>query len=148
MVKILLAFAVLIIIVLALAFYQKQTSPIAKIKNQEFKLLLTKTEKDRQIGLSKHDKLPTDKAMLFIFAKKDYYRFWMKDMKFPIDIIFIKDNKIAKIYENASVLKAPVNELPIYSPPEPINKVLEINAGISKKYNFKAGDTIEFRNIK
>lgn len=148
MVKVLLSFALLIIVVLAFAFYQKKTDQIAKINSHEFQLIVAKSEEDKQIGLSKYDKLPQDKAMVFIFEKPDYYRFWMKDMKFPIDMIFIKDNKIVKIYENAPILKTPTNELPIYSPPEPIDKVLEVNAGISKKYNFKAGDTVEFKNIK
>ncbi len=146
--KILLAFFSLIVVVIVFVLYQKLSSPVASIRTHEFQLLIARSETDKQIGLSKHNSLPEDKAMVFIFEKPDYYRFWMKDMKFPIDIIFIKDNKIVKIYENAPILKKSVTELPIYSPPEQIDKALEINAGLSKKLNFKIGDIVEFRNIK
>lgn len=148
MAKILLSFFSLIIVVIAFMFYQKLSTPIANIKTHEFQLLIARSETDKQIGLSKHDNLAADKAMVFIFEKPDYHRFWMKDMKFPIDLIFIKGNKIVKIYENAPKLKEPIDNIPIYSPPELIDKALEINAGLSKKYNFKIGDVVEFRNLK
>src|SRR5258708_4958367 len=97
MTKVLLAFASLIAVIIAFAFYQKMTLPFAKIQNHEFQLIIAKTEEQKQIGLSKNTKLDQNQAMLFIFDKPDYYRFWMKDMKFPIDIIFIKDNIILKL---------------------------------------------------
>lgn len=148
MTKILLAFFSLILVVIAFVFYQKLSIPIADIKAHEFQLLVARSETDKQIGLSKYNNLAADKAMVFIFEKSDYYRFWMKDMKFPIDLIFIKGNKIVKIYENLPTLKSSIKDIPIYSPPEKIDKALEINARLSKKYNFKIGDTVEFRNIK
>lgn len=147
MTKILLAFFSLIVVVLIFVFYQKLSSPTANIKTHEFQLLITRSETDRQVGLSKYNNLSADKAMVFVFDKQDYYRFWMKDMKFPIDLIFIKSNKIVTIYENLETPKSSKDSLPIYSPSEPIDKALEINAGLSKKFNFKIGDTVEFKNL-
>lgn len=147
MTKILFAFFSLMAVVVVFFFYQKLSSPVANIKTHEFQLLIARSETDRQIGLSKYNNLAADKAMVFIFEKPDYYRFWMKDMKFPIDLIFIKDNKITTIYENLPIPKSSKDSLPIYSPSQPIDKTLEINAGLVKKLNFKVGDIVEFRNL-
>lgn len=146
MIKIILAFAALIALTIMLFVYQNLTSPTATINNHTFNILIAKTEEERQIGLSKHSSLDKDKGMLFIFDKPSYYRFWMKDMKFSIDIIFIKDGKISKIVENAPTPKD--DELNIYISQEPVDKVLEINAGISKKEKFKIGQEVDFKNIK
>lgn len=146
MIKIVLAFAALIIVVSAVFAFQKLTTPTAEINNHTFSLILAKTESDRQTGLSKYKSLDQDKAMLFIFDKPDYYRFWMKDMKFPIDIIFIKNGKISQIVEGAQTPKA--SNLTIYPSSEMIDKVLEINSGLSQKYNFKPGVDVKLSNIR
>src|SRR5216684_3115219 len=85
--------------------FKRVTSPMAKINGHEFSLILAKDEKDKQIGLSKFSKIDKDKGMLFLFEKPDFYPFWMKDMKFPIDIIFIKDDKIVTIYGEVPIPK-------------------------------------------
>lgn len=147
MIKIILAFSTLFVVILSILIYQNLTKPSATINGNSFELLFAKTEGDRQVGLSKYDKLDSGKGMLFLFEKPGYYRFWMKDMKFPIDIIFIKDDKILKIVDSAKVIKENT-PLTIYFTDKPIDKVLEINAGLSKKYNFKIGEKVELRNIK
>lgn len=115
----------------------------ATVNNQTFKLYLATSDKDRMTGLSERTSMPQDYGMLFEFEKPDYYSFWMKNMKFPIDIIFLKDNKIVTIYPNLQPPTASSEEtLPILKPEEPANKVLEINAGLSQKYNLKKGDSI------
>ena len=145
--KILLVFiSVVIILVLGgflYAFYNS-SKPIVEIKGHSFQVELARTDKEKQIGLSKYTKsIPQDNGMLFIFDKPGFYSFWMKDMKFPIDIIFINQNKIVTIYQNV-----PVKKLTIYSPATASDKVLEINANLSKKYGFSAGDLVTFKNIK
>lgn len=146
MTKIILSFIALLVVVLAIVFYQNFTTPTVKINGHEFQLVIAKTEQEKQIGLSKNSTLEQNKAMLFIFDKDGFYSFWMKDMKFPIDIIFIKGNKIVTIYKNTP---KPIDSqnLQIYSPTETSNRVIEINAGLSEKYKFKVGDTVEFRNL-
>jgi uncharacterized membrane protein (UPF0127 family) len=116
------------------------TAQKVTIKDQTFKVSIAKTEEEKQKGLSGLDSLRLDEGKLFLFEKPDTYAFWMKDMKFPIDIIFINGTKIVSITENAKPVKS--GELPIYQPTGPSDKALEINAGLSKKYNFKQGDTV------
>jgi uncharacterized protein len=83
--------------------------------------------------------------MLFVFDKADYYSFWMKNMKFPIDIIFIRGDKIVSISKNAVAPKSADASLPIYKPEAPVDKVLEINSGLSDKHNIKKGDKVEIK---
>lgn len=136
---------VFIFLILGFSVYSfyKFVQPSAEINGHKFQLEIVKTEKDKQIGLSKYKSLPQDHAMLFVFDKPGLYAFWMKDMKFPLDIIFISGNKIVTVHRNL-----PVNNLTLYSPTEVSDKVLEINAGLSAKYGFKPGDTVILKNIK
>ena len=57
-------------------------------------------------------------------------------------MLFIKDNKIVTIAQNVPAPKSPTAALPQYNPSGPIDSVLEINAGLSKKYGFKVGDPV------
>lgn len=67
----------------------------------------------------------------------------MKDMAYPLDIIWIADGKVLGVSENVPV---PQNNnilnLPTYSPPEAIDSALEINAGSVKKFNISIGDIV------
>ena len=136
---------VLILLILGAFFYNlyKLSQPSAEIKNHKFQLVVAKNDKDKQVGLSKYKSIKDDQGMIFVFDKKGQYPFWMKDMKFPIDIIFINQNKIVTIHQNA-----PINNLTIYSSTENADKVLEINANLSKKYGFSVGDSVTFKNLK
>lgn len=136
---------ILILVVAGTFFYNlyQFSRPTAEIRGHKFNLLVAKTDKDKQIGLSKTKTLLQDKGMIFIFDKPGIYSFWMKDMKFPLDIIFINDNKIVTIYKNL-----PINNLTIHSPSENTDKVLEINANLADKYGFSVGDTVIFKNLK
>lgn len=136
---------ILVLLILGTVFYNLYQSslPTAQIRDHKFSLLTAKSNKDKQIGLSKHKKLEDNKGMIFVFDKPGLYPFWMKDMKFPIDIIYINQNKIVTIYKNL-----PKDNLRIYSPTQSADKVLEINANLSKKYGFNVDDTVTFKNLK
>lgn len=60
------------------------------------KIEIAKTKEDRIRGLSGKKQLDVDSGMLFIFDKPNIYKFWMKDMNFPIDIIWIDKDFIIK----------------------------------------------------
>lgn len=126
-----------------LPFFEKTAK--ATTHNQTFKLTVAKTEKEKEEGLSVKKSIAQDGGMLFDFDKPGIYSFWMKSMKFPIDILFIKDDKIVNIYQNVPAPKSDTDQLPVYSPTQEINKVVEINAGLSSKYGIKEGDTITIK---
>ena len=133
-----------IIFLFSILYLSTQTrEPKAKIGGREFNLEIAKTDSEKQIGLSKYKDIPQNFGMLFPFGKANYYSFWMKDMKFPIDIIFIRNSKIVTIFKNAPVPKFNNQHLPIYRPNELSDTVLEISAGLSEKYNFQKNQVVE-----
>lgn len=118
-------------------------APWVKIDGKTFIVDLAKTDEQKAKGLSIYDKLPLDKGMIFIYKKAGYYAFWMKDMKFPIDIIYINKNKIVDIFKNVPIKKSENETLAIVRPKAKADTILEINAGLSDKYNFKTGDFVK-----
>lgn len=117
-------------------------TPKITINNHTFNLYIAKSSRNKEVGLSKHTNLSQNQGMLFPFGTASNYSFWMKDMQFPIDIIFIRNNKIVAIYQNLSPPQKNQN-LTIYRPQELSDTVLEINAGLSEKYGFRNGDSVK-----
>lgn len=96
----------------------------------------------RAKGLSCRKSLEENNGMLFIFEKPGKYSFWMAGMNFPLDIIWLSDDKVADISKNVQPPKG--FKLPaIVSPSTEINKVLELSAGAAEKFNIKIGDEMK-----
>ena len=130
-----------------LPFLNVEKTPTATINNHTFKLLVAKTAQEKEIGLSKRKSLDKNSGMLFTFDQPDYYSFWAKDMQFPIDILFINNDKIVTIYKDIKPQKDQ-DSLPILKPKEVSDIVLEINAGLSEKYKFSEGDLVKVENLQ
>jgi uncharacterized membrane protein (UPF0127 family) len=104
--------------------------------------LLTSPE-EKALGLS----FRTQKdnfAVLFWYDAAQELIFWMKDMNFAIDILWIRENKVVWIEENvpppSKLLKT--SKLPTFGHNILADKVLELPAGSSKKHNIKKGDKV------
>lgn len=91
-------------------------------------------------GLSGRESLPEKNGMFFVFSGLAKRGFWMPDMHFPLDMIWIKGDTVVGMTEN--VPPAGFGEPAIYYPPEEVDKVLEINAGSAKKQTLKIGDMV------
>lgn len=126
-----------------------QFVPKVTINEKEIKVEIAKTSKERTKGLGERSSLDTDYGMLFVFDSARSPVFWMKDMKFPIDIIWIKSGKIVKIDKNVPVPKTGVQDtsLPKYSAQESVDYVLEVNAGFSDSNSIKVGDSVSISGI-
>jgi len=123
--------------------------PTVTVDEKSFTVKVVRTPEEKTVGLSKTTSLGDNEGMLFTFEQKDRYSFWMRDMKIPIDIIFIDDNKVVDIVKNAEV-PAPntsVSDLTIYQSKAPANYVLEIKAGLSDRYGIEVNDSVEFANL-
>lgn len=104
---------------------------------------LAETEQQRRSGLSFRDSLAAGTGMLFVFPYPDYYSFWMKDMRFPLDIIWIADDKIVEIKSNLPPAESSIP--PTYTPTQKANYVLEIGAGEAEQSKIRVGDTIAWQ---
>jgi len=140
------AIVVVFVTVLLITLFVSKKSTKVIIGNQTFRVMVAKTDKEKQIGLSNKKQIAKDQGMLFIFDNSDLYSFWMKNMEFPIDIIYINGNKVTTVISNAKVPSSNTN-LMIYQPEDKSDKVLEISAGLSNKYNIKKGSTVTIENL-
>lgn len=115
-----------------------------QISGQEVFVDLAITGEQKMQGLSGKTGLGEDEGMLFVFDTVGKYTFWMKDMKFPIDIIWIDgdlaDLRVVYIEKNAK----PESYPDVFSGTVDSRYVLEVNAGFSEKNNLKVGDKVEF----
>ena len=100
----------------------------------------------RARGLSGRDSMARDAAMLFIFPVPWRYSFWMKDMKFPLDMIWIRKGRVADITSGMPV-PAPRQSLftlPAFKPTTAVDAALEINAGLAGELSIRIGDKVEW----
>jgi hypothetical protein len=114
---------------------------ISIIVNQDVRLDtdVSSTNNERIIGLSKYTKLQKHQAMLFVFQEQGYYPFWMKNMKFPIDIIWLdEEKKIVFIKEYADPLDYPQS----YNPESVSLYVLETVAGFATEHQLFIGQEL------
>ena len=108
------------------------------------------TEAAREQGLSGRTSLPEGKGMLFVFEQDGDWGFWMKDMNFPIDIIFISATKtpgvgsVVSVAANASPEGYNQNPPQIFYPPLAVRYVLEVPAGFAAKHGVVPGTTLHF----
>jgi len=101
------------------------------------------TSRKRSLGLGKRTGLKKDWGMLFVFENSKTHRFWMKDMQFALDIIWLDNYRIVYILRN--VQPAISGEKPaILEPPEPANFVLEIATGRASELGLKQGDLLKY----
>ena len=105
---------------------------------------ISDTPEKRQLGLGQREHLSKNQGMLFIFEQHDQHGFWMKDMRCPIDIIWLDNYRIVHI-EHKVPPPAPGQEPVIIKPDTPSNIVLELVAGQANQHQLKVGQTLRFR---
>ena len=115
---------------------------LIQMKDKVVTTKIANTDASREQGLSGKQPLATDTGMLFVFPKPDKYGFWIKDMKYPLDIVWISsDYKIVHIEHSLAPETYPksfANEIPA-------QYVIELPAGYMKANSITEGDSI---NIK
>jgi len=96
---------------------------------------------DQERGLGDRPSLPAEEGMLFTFARPGVYGFWMKDMRFPLDMVWIDKNKVVV----GIAANVPADSYPsTFFPPRDILYVLELNAGGAGKYGIETGTRLMF----
>ena len=109
----------------------------------EIPVEVSDTPQKRRLGLGKRSGLKKNWGMLFVFEKRKAHRFWMKDMQFALDIIWLDNYRIVHILRN--VQPAISGEEPaILEPPEEANFVLEIDAGRADELKLKQSDFLQY----
>jgi len=103
-------------------------------------LLISDTTAEQELGLGQISSLASSTGMIFVFDKPDTYAFWMKDMEFPLDIIWLdQDYKIVHIEHDLSPSTYPQ----AFSPDSPAKYVIEVNAGFAGQHSLAVGQTMQ-----
>lgn len=121
----------------------KRIYKTGNIKFDKFSITvdIADTEELRSLGLSGRSRLAPNRGMIFIFDKPGFYGFWMKDMRFPIDIIWLDENwKVIDITANAKPSSYPESFIPM----SPAQYVLEVPAYFSTRHNIKIGNVLDY----
>lgn len=120
-----------------LEIFDNDAQTIAK-----FKVAVADNDNKKMYGLMNLDSLPKDQGMLFPFFHSQVVMMWMKNTRIPLDMIFIdSDNQIASIKHNAQPYS-----IEVISSEKEVNKVLEINGGLSTKLGIKVGQKVKISN--
>lgn len=104
------------------------------------------TPDESALGLGYRDSLFERGGMLFDLHSTTVPTFWMKGMRFPLDMIWIgEDKKVASITANVSPEPGvPDEQLKRYSPASPVRYVLEVNAGAAAMFGIAPGSQMTF----
>lgn len=114
---------------------------VVHIGGRDVRAIIADTPALREKGLSGRSGLAPDEGMLFVFPADRKYGFWMKDMRFPIDILWLSSaGAILDMRTNVS----PDGYLAVFEPRAPARFVLELPAGFADAYTVRVGDTVRF----
>lgn len=114
-------------------------SRTVQLAGKTIKVAVVDTPELRAKGLGGRAGLAPDEGMLFIFDSDAKYRFWMKDMRFPIDILWLSiSGEVVDIKENVLPSAYPA----IFAPNSPARYVLELPAGFVKENKVSVGDVV------
>ena len=139
-----LGLLVLLLVLLGSLSYRQHLDPKpAEVPTQVevgeniYALEIARTAPELQTGLGGRESLCPSCAMLFLFQKPSQSGFWMKDMRFPLDIVWLMDDTVVHIERNI-----PFDSRETFYPKNEADRVLEFNAGEVK--NLDVGDQVRF----
>lgn len=112
------------------------------INGRNFSLEVANTPQAQELGLGKRTSLAANHGMLFVFSGTPVVQcFWMKDMHFPLDIIWVDTNKrVVHVEPDVSPDTYPKN----FCPSKPAEYVIELNAGAAETAGIHDGETLRF----
>lgn len=130
---------VLILVALVISYMSRNFQPTTEVKlgSGVFSVQLASTDATRIQGLSGVDHLNTNSGLLMVFQSDNTWGIWMKDMKIPLDIVWMNhDKKVIYIVTDAS---PDLGTSKTFTPEDPARYVLEVPAGTVKNAGIKVG---------
>lgn len=152
-----LGVVLLSLLVWRLSSWQRNLAPITQtetapqrsfsqltIGDQTYEVVLSETPEEITQGLSRRQTIGAE-GMLFILPEKRVVSFWMYQMNFPLDFVWIADGQVVDLHENVPSVpfNTPEQEIPVVSPAVPIQMVLEVPVGFIQEKNITRGMSVE-----
>lgn len=114
-----------------------------ELKDQKLNVLVARDEWHRQRGLGKRESLEKNDGMIFFFSDFGKHAFVMRDIKFPIDIVWFNKGEAVDFAPNVPLEPGkPEQDLKRYLPRQDANLVLELPAGWTIEHGLKIGDKL------
>jgi uncharacterized protein len=120
-------------------FFLANISQPFQLGSKKLSVEIVSSEVDRARGLSGRDSISDQEGMLFVFEETSKHCFWMKGMKFPIDIIWL-DESWKVVHVAASV--PPESYPSSFCPEKPARYVLEVQTGLTEKTGVSVGSQL------
>jgi hypothetical protein len=114
---------------------------VVTIRGERVEVEVADTRERQRRGLSGRAALAEGEGMLFPYERPDRYAFWMPEMHFDIDIVWIREGAIVDVTHRARH-DPPPGPPPLYRPRVPADLVLEVPAGTAARLGWAAGDAV------
>jgi hypothetical protein len=132
-------FSVLLIAALAGCEHRQSDLPVVsmKIGSKSFDIEIASTPVAQETGLMKRDSMPADHGMIFVFPDEQLREFWMKNTRFPLDIVFLDTS--GKV---VSIKQMRAYDQHTTSSDAPARFAIELNDGAAVNAGISAGDRV------
>jgi len=119
--------------------------PFLEIAGTRVDLELARSPEEQIQGLSDRPELDWGRGLLFQYSTPRRQRFWMRRMRFSIDIVWIRERRIVEIHQRLPIPEEGTldSELMTYSSGEPVDAVLEVPAGFSEAHGWRRGQLVK-----
>lgn len=119
--------------------YSEYGNPLVRLTVKGVPVLaeVVSTPQKHYLGLSHRRELPEGRGMLFLMSDVKYQVFCMRNMLFPIDIIWIHEGKVVGLHKNLSP-----EDKGHFRSPVPVRLVLEVPGGFADRHGLKVGDQV------
>jgi uncharacterized membrane protein (UPF0127 family) len=141
----LVLFAVLIFMAIGVRLWQRYhlNTVTFSLKGQTIRLLVADTPARQNLGLGKRDNLNGYDGMLFTFPEAKQYGFVMREMRFPLDIVWFNKGKVVDIAPNLPIEPGVAEtDLRVYYPRDVANAVIEFPAGWAAQHSLTIGEEL------
>jgi uncharacterized membrane protein (UPF0127 family) len=119
--------------------FQAYNPLFVPIGSKTYKLYIADTDEKRTHGLSDVESMSSFEGMAFIFPQAEMRGFWMKDMQFPLDFVYVADGIVVDLIESVRPDTYPST----IQAKAPADTVIELNAGQIKENGIKIGDQLK-----
>lgn len=129
-------------VILFATFFHSGPSAFVQFENSVIKVEIAVTQAEKQKGLSGRSVLPQGQGLLFLYKNSGQRNIWMKDMRFPIDIVWMDANKtVTKVNRNILPSTYPAE---VFTAGESTQFILEMPAGGAAKAGILEGQRAKF----
>lgn len=116
---------------------------VVELRGETLEVLIAKNRYQQRRGLGRRDELSPYDGMIFLFPFSKQRGFVMREMRFPIDIIWLNHGLVVDFAPKVPIQpNTPEDQLTVYYPRKSANMVLEVPAGWALEYDLKIGDRL------